>query len=154
AAHDLSLNREVAIKITHPQITARDFWREVWLMSRLPHPGIPAVHSAGELADGRLYLVMKLVRGKTLEALLRDRATPESGWGPLLAIFERVCQAVGYAHSQGIVHRDLKPANIMVGAFGEVQVMDWGLAEQLPSPAGASPVTPTGPATPPAECVS
>src|SRR5207302_3696636 len=74
---------------------------------------------------------MKLIKGSTLEALLKHRADPAAERGRLLAIFEAVCQAVGYAHAHRVIHRDLKPANVMVGAFGEVQVMDWGLAKVL-----------------------
>src|SRR5262249_49790258 len=92
------------------------------------------------LADGRPFLAMKLIKGNTLEAILKQRTDPSAERGRLLAIFEAVCQAVGYAHSHRVIHRDLKPANVMVGAFGEVQVMDWGLAkvlgEETPAPAG------------------
>src|SRR5258706_15848752 len=74
---------------------------------------------------------MKLVKGHTLASLFKQRKTPADDRGRLLAIFESVCQTVAYAHSKGVLHRDLKPANIMVGAFGEVQVVDWGLAKVL-----------------------
>jgi tetratricopeptide (TPR) repeat protein len=92
----------------------------------LQHPGVPAVHDLGTLPDGRPFLAMKLIKGRTLADLLE-------GGGPanLVAVFEQVCQAVAYAHAHGVIHRDLKPANVMVGAFGEVQVMDWGLAKVL-----------------------
>src|SRR5205085_7168855 len=79
----------------------------------------------------RPYFTMKLVKGHTLASLLLQRATPLDNRGRLLAIFESVCQTVAYAHSKGVLHRDLKPANVMVGAFGEVQVVDWGLAKVL-----------------------
>src|SRR5262249_55058453 len=92
---------------------------------------IPAVHQVGRLADGRPFLAMKLINGNTLEAILNDRPDPAAEPGRLLAIFEAVCQAVGYAHAHHVIHRDLKPSNVMVGAFGEVQVMDWGLAKVL-----------------------
>src|SRR5690348_9279680 len=74
---------------------------------------------------------MKLIKGSTLEDILKQRPDPSAERGRLLAIFEGVCQAVGYAHAHRVIHRDLKPANVMVGAFGEVQVMDWGLAKVL-----------------------
>src|SRR5262249_19065884 len=89
----------------------------------------PAVHQFGHLSEGRPFLAMKLIKGCTLDALLKDRPDPSAERGRLLAVFEAVCQAVGDAHAHRGIHRDLKPANVMVGAFGEVQVMDWGLAK-------------------------
>src|SRR5262249_34137642 len=77
------------------------------------------------------------VKGRTLAALLKDRPDPASGLPRFLAIFESVCQTVAYAHTHGVIHRDLKPLNVMVGSFGEVQVMDWGLAKVLPRGAAA-----------------
>src|SRR5262249_46605152 len=85
----------------------------------------------GTLPDGRPYIAMKLVQGRTLAELLEARTGPADDLPRLLGVFEQVCQAVGYAHSKGVIHRDLKPRNVMVGAFGEVQVMDWGLARVL-----------------------
>src|SRR5262249_10361492 len=82
--------------------------------------------------DRRPYFTMKLVKGKTLAALLEQRASPQDDLPRFLTIFGQVCQTVAYAHARGVIHRDLKPANVMVGAFGEVQVMDWGLAKVLP----------------------
>ncbi|MFO0797927.1 MAG: tetratricopeptide repeat protein [Gemmataceae bacterium] len=131
AARDPKLNREVAIKFLLPTSdpTAADrFAREAEITARLPHPGVPPVHALGHTPAGQPFLVMKLVRGRTLAALLGDRPDPRHALGRFVGVFEQLCQAVGYAHSQGIIHRDLKPANVMVGAFGEVQVMDWGLA--------------------------
>src|SRR4029077_21253631 len=95
---------------------------------RLPHPGIPPVHALGTLADGGFFLAMKLIAGQTLAEEMKTADRPR-----LLQVFTQVCQAVGFAHNRGVVHRDLKPANIMVGAFGEGQVMDWGLAKDLNS---------------------
>src|SRR6476660_3309321 len=94
--------------------------------SRLQHPAIVPVHELGWFADGRPYFTMKLVEGDTFAALLRGRPDPGHDQPHCLTIFEQVCQAMAYAHANGVVHRDLKPANVMVGAFGEVQVMDWG----------------------------
>jgi tetratricopeptide (TPR) repeat protein len=131
AARDLVLVREVAVKVMLPGRSAVEFERESRVMSRLPHPGIPPVHAFGRLADGRPFLAMKAIRGRTLKEILTARHDPSEDRGPLLATFEQVCQAVGYAHAQGVVHRDLKPDNVMVGAFGEVQVMDWGLAKEF-----------------------
>jgi len=145
AARDLVLKREVAIKTLLPGGTdnlavVRRFVREARITARLPHPGIPPVYELGELVDGRPFLAMKLIKGRTLAAVLaarEQRPCTESTEDldltsfdapGLIQIFAQVCQAVGFAHALGIMHRDLKPANIMVGAFGEVQVMDWGLA--------------------------
>src|SRR5262249_27836893 len=114
------------------------FLREARITGQLQHPGVPAVHQAGILPDGRPFLAMKLIKGDTLDAILKQRADPSAERGRLLGVFEAVCQAVGYAHAHRVIHRDLKPANVMVGAYGEVQVMDWGLAkvldEQTPIP--------------------
>ncbi|MFO0877702.1 MAG: tetratricopeptide repeat protein [Gemmataceae bacterium] len=129
AARDETLDREVAIKTLLPGANAERFVTEAKITARLPHPGIPPVHALGTLADGTPYLAMKLIRGRTLADLLKERVTPTQDLSRFVQIFEQIAQAVGFAHAQGILHRDLKPANIMVGAFGEVQVMDWGLAK-------------------------
>ena len=126
AAHDLAFARDVAIKVMHAGLDASRFVIESKVTARLAHPGIPPVHALGTLSDGRPYLVMKLIHGRTLTEELRRSDLPR-----LPASFEQICQTVGFAHSQGIIHRDLKPSNVMVGAFGEVQVMDWGLAKEI-----------------------
>jgi tetratricopeptide (TPR) repeat protein len=135
-ARDTALGRDVAVKLLSERYpadspAAQRFLSEARITGQLQHPGIPAVHQVGALADGRPFLAMKLIKGSTLEALLKQRLDPAADRGRLLAIFEAVCQAVGYAHAHRVIHRDLKPANVMVGAFGEVQVMDWGLAKVL-----------------------
>ncbi len=116
------------------------FHREARTAGRLQHPGIPPLHSAGRLPDGRPYFTMKLIEGHTLEELFVNRGSPPDDLPRFLAIFGQVCQTLAYAHSQAVIHRDLKPANVMVGEFGEVQVMDWGLAKDHtsnPSPVEA-----------------
>src|SRR5262249_18483432 len=112
----------------------------------LQHPGIPPVHDQGRLADGRPYFVMKLIQGASLADLLRRRACPAEELPRFLLVFEQLCEAVGYAHSRQVVHRDLKPGNVMVGAFGEVQLIDWGLAK-LVRPAAAAPAVEDEPGT-------
>jgi tetratricopeptide (TPR) repeat protein len=128
AALDLGLDRDVALKILLPGANADRFVRESKITARLPHPCIPPVYSLGTLADGSPFLAMKLVAGQTLSAEIKTADRPR-----LLQAFAQVCQAVAFAHSRGVIHRDLKPANVMVGAFGEVQLMDWGLAKDLNS---------------------
>jgi tetratricopeptide (TPR) repeat protein len=142
-AHDTALDREVAVKLLSGRLladpaAAERFVNEAHITGKLQHPGIPAVHQVGTLADGRPFLAMKLINGSTLEAILKQRRDLLAERGRMLTIFEDVCQAVGYAHAHRVIHRDLKPANVMVGAFGEVQVMDWGLAKVLGEP---TPVT-------------
>jgi serine/threonine-protein kinase len=133
--HDASLDRPLAIKVllTRPGAGAeRRFLEEARVSGQLQHPGIPPVHELGHLADGRPYFSMKLIEGRTLADLLRQRSSPAGELARFLKVFEQVAQTLAYAHSQGVIHRDLKPLNIMVGAFGEVQVMDWGVAKRLP----------------------
>jgi serine/threonine protein kinase len=135
-ARDMALDRDVAVKLLSQRflpesLPAQRFLSEARITGQLQHPGIPAVHQVGTLADGRPFLAMKLIKGSTLEAILKQMPDPSADRGRLLAIFEAVCQAVGYAHAHHVIHRDIKPSNVMVGAFGEVQVMDWGLAKVL-----------------------
>ncbi|GEM_PF-973169 len=148
-ALDTRLQRRVAIKVLKPGREAkqgsqgyRRFVTEARITGQLQHPGIPPVHELGVLSDGRPFLAMKLVQGETLRELLRRRSAPSEDLARFVAIFEQVCHAVGYAHSQGIIHRDLKPANVMVGSHGEVQVMDWGLAKVFQG--GSSELFPPG----------
>ena len=147
AGYDLTLGREVAIKMLLPRANAERFITEAKITAQLPHPGIPPVYALGTLEDGTPWLAMKLIRGRTLAELLKKRSSPREELPHFLQVFEQIAQAVGFAHSRGIIHRDLKPLNVMVGEFGEVQVMDWGLAKVL-TPVrhgkGASPVEPGG----------
>ncbi len=130
-ARDVSLQREVAVKTLLPGANGDRFITEARIMARLSHPGIPPVHALGVLPDGTPYLAMKLIRGRTLAEELGRRGAPQADLPRLVQVFEQIAQAVGFAHAQGIVHRDLKPLNVMVGPFGEVQVMDWGLAKTI-----------------------
>src|SRR6516162_10135913 len=137
-ATDGTLGREVAVKVLLDRFTrdsgsVRRFAEEARITAQLQHPGIPPVHELGTLPDGRPFLAMKLIKGQTLDALLASRPEPSVERGRFVAVFEQLCQAVAYAHAHGVIHRDLKPGNVMVGSFGEVQVMDWGLAKVLAS---------------------
>jgi len=130
-AEDEKLSRRVALKVldtldANGDLTAR-LTREARILAQLEHPGIVPVHDVGALPDGRVYYTMKLVRGCRLDKHVAQLdSLPQR-----LRLFLRVCDAVAFAHARGVVHRDLKPANIMIGSFGEVLVMDWGLAKIL-----------------------
>lgn len=129
-ATDLLLNREVAVKLLRREFAENDevikaFQNEARALSYLTHPGVPPIYEAGESVDQRPYHVMKLVRGATLADILTEGKTATS---ELLSIFANICQTIAFAHASNVIHLDLKPANIMVGEFGEVHVMDWGLA--------------------------
>ena len=129
AAFDRVLEREVALKVSSAALAGANLdsrlRQESQVLARLEHPGIVPVHDAGQLADGRWFYVMKLVRGETLE-----RHLPKvDGLPARLALFARIAETVAFAHAAGVVHRDLKPSNVMVGSFGEVLVLDWGIAK-------------------------
>jgi serine/threonine protein kinase len=131
AAQDKTLNRRVAIKVLDwagPDNALEErLIREARVLAQLEHPGVVPVHDAGTLADGRVFYVMKFVEGSRIDQFLSNvTSLPER-----LRLFLRICETVSFAHSRGILHRDLKPSNVMVGAFGEVLVMDWGLAKIL-----------------------
>jgi serine/threonine protein kinase len=130
--HDADLNRMLAVKVllekhTDNEELKRRFLEEAQIMGQLQHPGVAPIHEIGALQDGRPFFSMKQIKGQTLTELLLELPDLPR----LLSIFEQVCQTMAAAHSRGIIHRDLKPGNVMVGAFGEVQVMDWGLAKVL-----------------------
>jgi eukaryotic-like serine/threonine-protein kinase len=117
----------------------RRFHEEAQIGGQLQHPNLVPVYEMGVDADGSPFFAMKLVKGKTLDTLLKARTTLADDLTTFLSIFEKVAEAVGFAHSKNVLHRDLKPSNIMVGAFGEVQVMDWGLAKVLGRPSEPHP---------------
>jgi tetratricopeptide (TPR) repeat protein/tRNA A-37 threonylcarbamoyl transferase component Bud32 len=133
---DPDLGRELAVKVLlekhrdDPEMVCR-FVEEAQIAGQLQHPGIVPIYEMGTFADRRPYFAMRLVKGRTLASLLSDRTSPRRDLSRFLAIFEAVAQTVAYAHARAVIHRDLKPSNVMVGAFGEVQVMDWGLAKVL-----------------------
>ena len=134
---DPDLGRELAVKVLleshkdNPDLVRR-FVEEAQIGGQLQHPGIVPIYELGTFADRRPFFSMKLVKGRTLSSLLAERSDPGRDLSRFLAIFESVCQTMAYAHARGVIHRDLKPSNIMVGSFGEVQVMDWGLAKVMP----------------------
>ena len=135
-AHDEVLDRRVALKILDAPVAdsdlARRLNREARVLARLEHPGIVPVHDVGTLGDGRVFYTMKFVEGQRLDKQIETvTSLPER-----LRLFSRICDAVAFAHARGVLHRDLKPANVMVGAFGEVLVMDWGLAKLLRGQSG------------------
>ncbi len=141
---DPDLGRDLVLKVIReehrdqPELVCR-FVEEAQIAGQLQHPGIVPVYELGRLPDGRLFIAMKLVRGRTLAALLETRWSPDEDRMRFLSIFEQVCQTMAYAHARGVIHRDLKPSNVMVGSFGEVQVMDWGLAKVLEPGEAAKP---------------
>jgi eukaryotic-like serine/threonine-protein kinase len=147
-AEDTVLGRKVALKVVataaaRPDIVER-MRTEARVIAGLEHPGIVPVHDAGMLPDGRVYYAMKRVDGKRLDELAGTMALTER-----LRAFQRICEAVAFAHAHGVVHRDLKPENVMIGPFGEVLVMDWGVAKVL-ADADAASMTSTAPAGSPA----
>jgi serine/threonine protein kinase len=129
-AHDVELQRDVAMKVLRagadvPDLVRR-LQREARVLAALEHPGIVPVHDVG-IVDGDAFYVMKLVRGRRLD----EWAAEAPPLAERLRALERICETVAFAHAHGVVHRDLKPGNVMLGAFGEVLVMDWGVAKVL-----------------------
>jgi serine/threonine protein kinase len=132
-AEDTELNRRIALKVlTAPDASGNlveRMMQEAHVIAALEHPSIVPIHDVGLLPDGRVFYTMKFVKGRRLDEHIRStESLPER-----LRVFQKVCEAVAFAHSRKVIHRDLKPANIMVGDFGEVLVMDWGLAKLLGS---------------------
>lgn len=130
---DRDCRREVAMKsLRAEQCDAGDisrFVHEAQITAQLEHPGIVPVHDFGMLPDGTAFYTMKRVEGQNLAEWMAERKGRIEHRFDLLSTFVRICETVGFAHSKGVIHRDLKPRNIMVGRFGEVLVMDWGLAK-------------------------
>ncbi len=142
--HDRNLERNVAMKVVRdqehtPAAKLRRFLQEARIMGQLEHPNIVPIHELGVDPQGRVYYTMKMVKGshlrEVLENIRQGRADVAARFtlGNLLTVFLKICDAVAYAHSKNIIHRDLKPDNVMLGDYGEVLLMDWGLAKQLSS---------------------
>jgi len=134
---DPDLGRDVAIKVLREDVCdngdlVRRFVEEAQISGQLQHPGMVPIYELGTFADKRPYFSMKLVKGQTLADLLAARSEPADDLPRFLSIFAAVAQTMAYSHTRGVIHRDLKPSNVMVGSFGEIQVMDWGLAKVLP----------------------
>ncbi len=133
-AEDSDLRRRIALKVLEAPGSegelAERLLREARVLAKLEHPGIVPVHDVGTLADGRVFYTMKFVEGQQLDQYIEA----ETSTSDRLRIFLRICDAVAFAHARGVLHRDLKPENVMVGPFGEVLVMDWGLAKILATP--------------------
>jgi serine/threonine-protein kinase len=141
---DEVIGREVALKSMRPELEVHApirerFLREARVQGQLEHPGIVPVHDLGVTADGRTFFTMKRVRGVTLDDVIRALAAGDPEMQrrftqrKLLTAFVSVCLAVDFAHQRGVIHRDLKPGNVMLGAYGEVYVLDWGLAKLIAS---------------------
>jgi len=130
-AQDVDLGRKVAVKVMNVADStgalASRMMREARIVALLEHPSIVPIHDVGALDDGRVFYAMKLVRGARLDQATGGAASLYD----MLRIFQKVCEAVAFAHTRGVIHRDLKPENVMVGPFGEVLVMDWGVAKVL-----------------------
>ncbi len=135
-AEDERLQRRVALKVLDVPGADGDLAnrliREALVLARLEHPGIVPVHDVGTLSDGRVFYTMKFVQGQRLDQYIETVSSVTER----LRLFLRICDAVAFAHAHGVLHRDLKPANIMVGSFGEVLVLDWGLAKLLQEDVG------------------
>ena len=160
ACVDRRIGREVAIKIVRPGDGSRGdlkarFLREACVQGQLEHPAIVPVYDLGRDPDGTLYFTMKRIRGSTfaeiIDALTAGEAGDEAARASahrqftrhkLLSAFASVCHAIDFAHARGVLHRDLKPGNVMLGDFGEVYVLDWGLAKVVGAP---EPRLPSGP---------
>lgn len=152
-ADDCKLGRTIAAKVMLPDAGAskddqKRFVQEAAVLGRLEHPNIVPIHDLGRDSESQLYYTMKMVQGRTLQEILNDLlgedpdVLKEYTLERLLTVFRKICDAIAFAHSRNIVHRDLKPENIMVGEFGEVLVMDWGLSKildgsaEIPAPGG------------------
>jgi serine/threonine protein kinase len=161
-ARDLRIRRTVALKVikSASQFSRENVLRfvdEAQLTGQLQHPNIVPVYDLGLDEHGEVFYTMKFVKGITLDQVLRgirkgdDEMIAKYPLTALLAVFQKICDAVAYAHSMGVVHRDLKPDNVMIGEYGEVLVMDWGLAKKIAHGVNDEHLGDTSPGTPPPE---
>ncbi len=157
-ARDQRIGREVALKAARMDGTeevGQRFSRECRLQGQLEHPGLVPVYDVGKMPDGAPFFTMKRVRGVTLEEVLAGLAKGDAqlrgrfSRRRLLSIFGTICQTIQFAHKRGVVHRDLKPANVMLGDFGEIYVLDWGVAKVVASDTDLEPASQRGPSQPP-----
>ena len=145
--HDPRLKRTIALKILHntlsgDRLTQDDFDEEAQISAQLQHPGIIPIYSYSQTDRHIPFLTMKEVRGQTMKEIIKKvhalpkGSTTSDGWTfrRLVSAFHSVCETIAYAHSKCVIHRDLKPSNIMIGKFGEVLVVDWGIAKVVPLP--------------------
>jgi serine/threonine-protein kinase len=133
---DREIGRPVAVKLLHECFASdeklvRRFYTEAKITGQLEHPAIVPIHELGRLDDGRPFFVMRMMECQTLAQMLVQNPLIESGGLAHLRIFEKLCEGMAFAHSKGIIHRDLKPSNVMIGSFGVVKIMDWGLGRRL-----------------------
>ena len=130
----LTLDRDVALKVLTARGPEADelFVREAQITAQLSHPGMPVISDMDVLPDGRPFVAMELIRGRTVADYLTERETDPLFGTRMLQLFEEVCRAVGYAHFCGVLHCNLQPALVMIGEFGVVKVLEWGLAKLLP----------------------
>ncbi|MGK0200433.1 MAG: serine/threonine protein kinase, partial [Yoonia sp.] len=136
---DTTIGRYVAMKVVRTDKLQDDkdrvrFLEEAQITGQLEHPNIVPIHELGQDEDGNLYFTMKLVKGRSLDELIWENKTGQraNSLTQFLSMFLKICDAIAFAHAKGVIHRDLKPANVMIGDFGEVLVMDWGLAKITP----------------------
>lgn len=133
-ARDVRLGREAAIKVYPPGDPGHVILRTVQIHASLAHPGIAQLYEANQLPDGRPVVAMSLVRGRTLGDIVRERGSPLEGRPRLVEVFACVCETLAYVHSRGVMHRNLTPWKVMIGAFGEVQLIGWGRARVIGEP--------------------
>ena len=136
---DRDLGRIVAVKVLHERLrhdenARRRFLTEAQITGQLHHPGVPPIHDLGRGPDGTPSIIMEFVQGRTLAGILQERGSPAEDQPRLLRLFADLCRIVAHAHGSSVVHRDIKPLNVMVGQYGEVFLLDWGVARILRNP--------------------